>query len=765
MIGQAVIFLPSDQDQPAISSGDIRRRYLSSETIVAERSGRKLDAAEQFDRSRRSSRLYRALIRHRGRVLLFALAATMAMAAYVMMRPYVYVAYTEILIGEPAIQATNSDVRSLERLANTLQDDLGSAAKLIGSALVIGEVIDEVDLEFDRRSSFDRIRDLWHRFADRAPDPDDDRRTSSRRLEDFRSNLKIDADPSTSVITISYRSKDPKIAAMVADGLAQTFLEHRAEKWQQSIQQAARHAQRLAETIPELNEGAQSPSALNPTARATASMEERYARLSEELTNATLELADARARLAEVEAAGTSDVVLDMAAETDVSPERGELLAQARALRRQIGTLSERSDGGNADLIRAEADYAVLQETLKEESARVVEKFRLQAHAAETRFDELQQKLHDVESELLNVRNNHIGSSGLARQDTVPEHGYEAIIERRNLVSELAASSFDTTRIIEPAAIPNRPSMVSGALLIGMTFFGAGGLGLVCAVLAEFQRKGFSDASEVEGYLGLPVLGMLPNVHGVVPLCAGMRLSSREERWALESYTFIEGVRAVFNTLLPPRGEVASPPHRVVAITSCLPDEGKTILALSLARQSAFGGAKVLLIEGDMRKFGLATKLSTVSPKKGLVDLLSGEVDQVDEIIVEEKESGADLLLASGPSEDAFAHSRSPLLKKTFSDLRQRYDLIIVDCPPVLGVSETLTLCDEADEVLFVIRWQETHRAATRSAIRELAPRSIAGVVLTQVDLADHLKYATASKYRYHEEFKSYAVADRQTRS
>jgi len=128
-------------------------------------------------------------------------------------------------------------------------------------------------------------------------------------------------------------------------------------------------------------------------------------------------------------------------------------------------------------------------------------------------------------------------------------------------------------------------------------------------------------------------------------------------------------------------------------------------------------------------------------------------VDLVDDVIVKETESGADLLLASGPSEDAFALSRSVQLKTLLGRLKARYDLIIVDCPPVLGVSDTLVLCDEADEVLFVVRWQETHRSAVRSAIRALAPRPIAGVVLTQVDLADRLKYATAGKYRYQDKF------------
>ncbi|MGH1477947.1 MAG: AAA family ATPase [Geminicoccales bacterium] len=671
---------------------------MSTEAIVPPRDERKVEAAaEQTYGSRILSRLSNAFSRHRGKIFLLAMAATTAMTAYVLMRPNYYVAHAEILFDQNAIAVKGFDQRSSERPPNTPHDYLGSEAKLIGSALIVEQILNDINPEFDRGPFFN-VRDRLMMLIGEKSDSEDHRLSSSRRLDDFRSQLLIEADSSTSVITISYRSPDPEIAARVANGLAQAFLEHRVESRQQAMQQEIRQLQRLTEASPALIEEKKAPLAGPLFIQGTSPVERRYARLSEELTNATLELANARARLTEAP--------LDA---LPVSPE--------------------------------------------EESARVAEKLRSEARTAEARFDELQTMVEDVEAELSDARNDHLNSHALAEDDTGFRRFYEAMIDRRNQISEFVATSSDTTRIIEPASIPSRPSMVSGAFLIGLTFFGVGALGFVGAILAELQRKGFNDVDEAESYLGLRVLGMLPNVHGVVPLSAKLQLSSREKRWALEGYTFIEGVRGIFNAILPPRGESSTQSHRVVAITSCFPDEGKTILALSLARQSAAGGAKVLLVEGDMRKVGLATKLTTVSPRNGLVDLLSGKVDWVDDVIVKETESGADLLLASGPSEDAFALSRSVQLKTLLGSLKARYDLIIVDCPPVLGVSDTLVLCDEADEVLFVVRWQETHRSAVRSAIRALAPRPIAGVVLTQVDLADRLRYATAGKYQYQDTF------------
>jgi O-antigen/teichoic acid export membrane protein len=158
---------------------------------------------------------------------------------------------------------------------------------------------------------------------------------------------------------------------------------------------------------------------------------------------------------------------------------------------------------------------------------------------------------------------------------------------------------------------------------------------------------------------------------------------------------------------------------KVVAVTSSFPDEGKTTLSLSLARQASLGGLRTLLIEGDLRKLGLREKLKTMSAEAGLVEVLKGAVT-IDGAIRQEPSSGVDMLLGFGPAKDAFALARSAAMADLLADVRPRYDLIVIDCGPILAVSDTRSLVDLSDEVLFVLRWQTTDRAAARTAIRDL---------------------------------------------
>lgn len=683
-------------------------------------------------------------------------AALMATTAYVLLRPSVYIATTEILVDNGAGLVTDFGDTGIGTQLDASHGSLGSDLKLLMSSSTIDKVVDQVAPNIDRDSPFS-LRNLWQRYLSEPSLPEGMQGAPShRRSAIIRSHLEVNADPSTSVITVSYHSKTPEVAAAVANGVAEAFLERRAEVRQRAIQQTLEEVHRLTEisiaTIRATQDRDDSRQANGPSAEHDDArpIEQHYARLSEELTNATFALARAKSRLAEANAVRTIEAFRGSTLRDELSALGKEFLERERELQWQIESLGGRTTDNSADLNRVETQLTLVQEALDGEMEQIRERFRLQIQAADARVNELRIQVDDIESNVPNVERTEVNSQRV----------YETVLERANQIVGLARTSVDNTRVIEPAVTPASPNVSNGLFLIGFVLLGSIGMGTLWTVAGELRRKGFNDSHEVEAHFGQPVLAMLPSVQGVVPLAVKLQLSSREKHWALQGYTFIEGVRGLFNALLPASGEEPSPAQRVVAITSCFPDEGKTILALSLARQSASGAAKVLLVEGDMRKVGLATKLSTVSAQRGLVDFLSGKVENVDDVIVKEAESGVDLLLASGPSEDAFALSRSPRLKTAIKDLRKQYDLIIVDCPPVLGVSDTLALCDSVDKVVFVIRWQETDRAAVHAAMRELGDRPVAGFVMTQVDLRSQLRDATASKYRYQDEFLSYGVPD-----
>jgi Mrp family chromosome partitioning ATPase len=116
-------------------------------------------------------------------------------------------------------------------------------------------------------------------------------------------------------------------------------------------------------------------------------------------------------------------------------------------------------------------------------------------------------------------------------------------------------------------------------------------------------------------------------------------------------------------------------------------------------------------------------------------------------------------MLGMGPAEDAFTLMRSPRMSQLLQAVSPRYDLIVIDAAPIMAVSETRTLVDLADETLFVVRWKTTERSAARAAMRDLErmDASIAGILLTQVNLREHLRYEDADRLAYQDKYNQYA--------
>jgi succinoglycan biosynthesis transport protein ExoP len=235
-------------------------------------------------------------------------------------------------------------------------------------------------------------------------------------------------------------------------------------------------------------------------------------------------------------------------------------------------------------------------------------------------------------------------------------------------------------------------------------------------------RSGFSAPEEFEGTLGLPLIGLLP------------RVSKRTLRFQTKG----RGGIAFTASLDRLRGQLlvmgdARP--KIIMITSALPREGKSVLAATLARNAAGAGWRVLLVECDLRCPSLAAQFG-IKTTAGLSDILSGKVLGHSENFLHEPEPGLHLI-TSGHSkcnvqEMLASHQMSELL----TNLRARYDLILLDTPPVLPVPDALVLAQHADTTLMVVQWEDTARSAAQEALRLLrgTRRQIMGAVMTQIE-------------------------------
>ena len=191
---------------------------------------------------------------------------------------------------------------------------------------------------------------------------------------------------------------------------------------------------------------------------------------------------------------------------------------------------------------------------------------------------------------------------------------------------------------------------------------------------------------------------------------------------------------------------------KVIGFTSSIPGEGKTFVVSNFAVAAAYGKKKTILIDGDIRRHGL-TKLLKFKDKKGLSDILESGIDNPDDLPI--YETGMDNLsmipsgsLSIQPSELL----QSDTINKVFTWLRERFDVICVDMPPILSVTDSTIICKKMDGVIFLVLAHSTVKSAVERAYQLLEESNvnILGSVLNRVDTgAQKYKYKYGYYYSY----------------
>lgn len=705
--------------------------------------------------------LWRAVRKHTGKIIAITALACIAMTAFIVTRTKEYTAYTELLIGPDANEFGNLEEGNDNRSEGVGPAELESEIKLIRSTHVISEVIGELDLNFENTSPpiIETVFSWLGVTAARSGEEELDPLATGKQLTAFRKKLIIERDPLAYVLSVGYKSPDREEAALVANTLARTYLRDRLESKRKALTETADN---LGRSVEELAGWLKSREREIETFRAEADLyavsgasptEQRYNTLTQQLTEARLVLTEAESRLSQADEAVRQGKALGSIREVQSSPAIGSLRGQETEIRRNIADLATRFGENHPIMTNAKAELVDVRQSIKREIGRVVEQLQLEVTVAENRYETLKQQLSAAQAELSGSQTSRIRLKELERDAEAPRRVYETMLERYQRAREQEKLLLDSARIIGPAQIPVRPSNVSGMLLLGFTAAGSCAFGVGLAFLIELLRPGYQNAAEAEKDLGHPVLGLIPTVHR-----SGR---AKNERWEiLEAYGLTEAIRSLVYAVLPKTDREGRDSAKVLAITSSFPDEGKSTVALSLARQAAFSGLKTLLIEGDLRKPGMQEGMTKIKLDLGLVDILRGDVHYADDAIATEPESGVDIMLGLGPAEDAFTLMRGERMAQLLQAVRPRYDLVVIDAAPIMAVSETRTVIDLADETLFIVRWKTTERSAARAAIRDLErmDASIAGVVLTQVNLREHLKYEDADRLAYQDKYNQYAA-------
>ena len=472
---------------------------------------------------------------------------------------------------------------------------------------------------------------------------------------------------------------------------------------------------------------------------------EKISHLSEDLIRARAELAAADARLDA--ARGKAGAEAQAAIASSVVPLRAsleQLTAQNQARTSRLGANHPEVESARRQLDDAKRAVAA-------EIVRVVAATASERRAAADRVAALEHNLAEARRDADTEAKTRIPLNALERDSEAARAQLMAVLERIQQTAQQHALETSEAHEISLALPPRAPSwprpvpMISAAAAAGLV------LGLLAVQLLHLADTTLHSGDDIRAAAKLPCFALLPELTK-----RELRNTSIEEYVVRRPLTlFSEQIRAVRAGLW-----LGFDRPKVIAITAARPAEGKSVLALSLARSASLSGEKVLLIDCDLRRPSLAHRLRADN-SAGLSDLLRGKADLASVLHGDAYGSpgaGMHFIPAGRPSGDAFDLFMGPEMATLLTGARREYTLIVLDSPPVQAITEARVLGAIADAAILCVRWRATPRDVVGHALELLedANAQVAGIVLTRVDPRAHVRSGYADAEVYHRRYKAY---------
>ncbi|MBE0453502.1 MAG: polysaccharide biosynthesis tyrosine autokinase [Roseovarius sp.] len=591
---------------------------------------------------------------------------------------------------------------------------------------LMGKVVDRLDLAADPEFNPDlrapgpvaRIRAWFFDAASPATEAAQlvDNRERNQAITGLLERVKISSVRNSLVFDINVTTEDPRKSARIADAIADIYIRNQIEVKFDKMEQATEWlSERVVELEREVEAAEEAVSQFNTQTDLVS---------VEVLRGLERQLKDTRERIASLrEARNASRQRLAALEGESGRAERAEIAGDTELTR-----LLAQMDQGRADAdLLFDRQFQRVLERARVDDQRNAQQLALVEQAEQALSRQIEAQGRDL-----------IQLQQLTRVADATRLLYEHFLTRLKETSAQQGIQQADSRVLSAAVVPVFPSYPRKSLVLAL----AGVLGVIFGValvlLRELRSNGFRTSGELERHTGLNVMGQVPRIPGAKRLDILAYMRDKPTSAAMEA------VRDLRTSLL--LSSIDNPPQVIVS-TSSIPGEGKTTNALALADNFVGLGKKVLLIEGDIRRRTLNEYFSD-APKHGIVSVLAGD-RSLDEVVFRPAGFGADVILGDKSVVNAADLFSSERFRHFLAALRERYDVIIIDTPPVLVVPDARIIAKTADALLFSVRWDSTSRAQVSESLRQLHASRIqpTGLILSQINTAGMKRYGYGGRY------------------
>jgi succinoglycan biosynthesis transport protein ExoP len=468
---------------------------------------------------------------------------------------------------------------------------------------------------------------------------------------------------------------------------------------------------------------------------------EEITHLTEDLVKAQSERAAANARLDAARGKAGAE------AQAAVAPSVVQLRVQLDQLAGQIQGQRVRLGSAHPDVQSLNHQYTDGQRALSAEIARVVAATGAEQHAATERVETLEHLLGEAKTAAEKSARAQIPLNAMSRDLEAGRSQLQAILDRIQQTAQQAAIESSEAHEISEAIPPEHPSSPHPMQVMVGSTAAAIFLGLLLVYVLQLIDSTIHCGEELRNLTGLPCFALIPEVRRRA--LGHLKIHDYVVRRPLTA--FAEQIRALRASVSL---DIDHP--QIITVTAARPSEGKSLLALALGRSAQLGGERVLAIDCDVRQGSFLHRLDA-SPAPGLMEVLRGETAWRD-AVQEDAISGMKFITAGKPGGDVLGLFLSDGMRQLLAEVRDDYDLILLDAPPIEAMTEARVAATLSDATLMCVRWRSTQTKTLLHALEVLrdAHAKVIGTVLTRVDARVHLRSGYGDAGVYHRRNKAY---------
>lgn len=631
-----------------------------------------------------------------GLILGTVLTVAVLIGAAAFLWPEHYTA-TAVVMLEPR----KNNITDLSAVLSQMPTDpasLQNQIQILTSRELAGRVVDELKLADDPE------------FAPRTDDP---ALRHDGVIDVFLKHLSVDTIGLSTSLSIGFASKEAAKSARIANAVAQAYVEDQVDakfditrKTTQWLTDRVQALSLLVQASEEAVQRYKAQNGLNDTTAAAGSIaDQQMAAISTQLVQAQTDLAAKQAAYERVTALAKSGNAAN-GSQAAASPVVTQLRAQESDLIQQEAELGTRYGPRHPKMMQIRSQKRDLESKINIEVGRVAETVGNDLATAQAQVNSLQGSLAIAERQSASQNMARVKLKALEADAASTQSEYEAFVTRLRETQDPEADQIPDARIISHAAIPASPSGPPRSLLVGAALPAGLLLGLLLALIAE---RGNSSDLPAPSYrrTRAPATIKIPEPAGGIS--AGLADLVAQQ----PNSPFAKAIAQLRRKIAP-----ATPGQgaRVVVVTAAVNGEGKTSVAVSLARSAARAGLKTVLLDGNFRSPQVAQTIGA-APQRGLVAALTGRLP-LTQCFFPDPRSSAMVLACTQGLKNPTQLLNSQAMTQTIEQLRAMCDLVVIDTIPVLSADDAHTLSRHADTVLVVTRPRHTSRTTLARATR-----------------------------------------------